>query len=220
MLILTRRSVSALPSGTKSRYTWWKSGGNRCAWESKPQPTPPSTGRGVPEDLGGKPFAARVPPDDFDRMFIEGVRLQIENPHPPLRSSGDRRKSGDPSPLGLIGFPGQKRYVLLEHKKDRPLSGSRRWTRRTCLCADRPPAIKPDLNTRSAPRIGRPWTSDESCEGLQTLVIVNITPGDPLKITANTAGSGGDKPPEEARQAGRPAPISLLDRVPIPTVKK
>jgi flagellar assembly factor FliW len=92
-------------------------------------------------------------------------------------------------PAGLIGFPGQKRYVLLEHKKRSPFI----WF----LAADEedlafilldPLLCKDNYEFLISPEDRKALELPDSCEGIQTLIIVNVTSAGPLEITANLLG--------------------------------
>jgi flagellar assembly factor FliW len=92
-------------------------------------------------------------------------------------------------PLGLIGFPNQKRYVLREHKKGSPFI----WFQAVddedlAFVLIDPLLCEPDYEIQVNSEDRKTLELPDSCEGLQTMVIVNITPGDPVEITANLLG--------------------------------
>ncbi len=92
-------------------------------------------------------------------------------------------------PPGLIGFPNHKRFVLLEHKKGSPFL----WFQSVddealAFVLVDPLLFKTDYEIQVGPEDRKMLGLSESCEGLQTLVIVNISPGDPVEITANLLG--------------------------------
>jgi flagellar assembly factor FliW len=92
-------------------------------------------------------------------------------------------------PDGLIGFPGQKRYVLLEHKKGSPFVWFQAVDEEDLafLLID-PLLCEPDYEFLIGPQDREALELSDSCEGMQTLVIVNITSAGPLEITANLLG--------------------------------
>jgi flagellar assembly factor FliW len=92
-------------------------------------------------------------------------------------------------PSGLIGFPNQKRYVLLEHKKGSPFL----WFQSVedealAFVLVDPLLFKPDYEIQVSREDRKALELSDSCDGLQTLVIVNIAPGEPVEITANLLG--------------------------------
>lgn len=124
-------------------------------------------------------------------------------------------------PAGLIGFPGQKRYALLEHKKGSPFVWFQALDEEDLafLLLD-PLLCKPDYEFLISPEDRKALELPDSCEGMQTLVIVNITSADPLEITANLLGPVVMNVKKKlARQIVlHQSPYST--RFPIPTVKK
>ena len=92
-------------------------------------------------------------------------------------------------PSGLIGFPNQKRYVLREHKKGSPFI----WFQAVdegelAFVLIDPLLFKPDYEFQVNSEDRKTLGFAESCEGLQTMVIVNIIPGEPMEVTANLLG--------------------------------
>jgi flagellar assembly factor FliW len=124
-------------------------------------------------------------------------------------------------PSGLIGFPNQKRYVLVEHKKGSPFI----WFQAVddedlafvlmdpLLCE---PAYEIQVNSEDRKTLELP----DSCEGLQIRVTVNITPGDPLKITANLLGPVAINLPKKLAKQIVLHQSSYSTRHPIPTIKR
>jgi flagellar assembly factor FliW len=124
-------------------------------------------------------------------------------------------------PAGLIGFPDRKQYVLLEHKKGSPFV----WFQAVddedlaFLLID-PLLCKPDYEFLISPEDREALGLPDSCEGVQTLVIVNVTSAGPLEITANLLG------PVVMNVKKRLAKQIVLyqspysTRFPIPVVKK
>lgn len=92
-------------------------------------------------------------------------------------------------PEGLIGFPAQKRYVLLEHKKGSPFIWFQAVDEEDLafLLLD-PLLCKPDYEFLISPEDRKALELPDSCEGMQTLVIVNIAPAGSLEVTANLLG--------------------------------
>ena len=124
-------------------------------------------------------------------------------------------------PAGLIGFPDQKRYVLLEHKKGSPFVWFQALDDEALafLLID-PLLCKPDYELLISPEDRKALELPDSCEGVQTLVIVNVTSAGPLEITANLLG------PVVMNVKKRLAKQIVLyqspysTRFPIPVVKK
>lgn len=90
---------------------------------------------------------------------------------------------------GLIGFPNHKRYIFLEHKKGSPFV----WFQSVedealAFVLIDPLLFKPDYEVQVNPEDRKALGLSDSCDGLQTLVIVNITTGEPKEITANLLG--------------------------------
>jgi len=92
-------------------------------------------------------------------------------------------------PAGLIGFPSQKRYVILEHKKGSPFVWFQALDEEDLafLLLD-PLLCKPDYEFLIGPEDRKALELPDSCEGMQTLVVVNVTSDGPLEITANLLG--------------------------------
>jgi flagellar assembly factor FliW len=124
-------------------------------------------------------------------------------------------------PGGLIGFPGQKRYVLLEHKKGSPFVWFQAVDEEDLafLLID-PLLCKPDYEFRISPEDRRALELPDSCEGMQTLVIVNIAPGDSMEITANLLGPVVMNVKKKLARQIVLYQSSYLTRFPIPIVKK
>ena len=124
-------------------------------------------------------------------------------------------------PLGLIGFPNQKRYVLLEHKKGSPFI----WFQAVddedlAFVLIDPLLCEPDYEIQVNSEDRKILELPDSCEGLQAMVTVNITPGDPPEITANLLGPVAINLPKKlAKQIVlHQSPYST--RHPIPTIRK
>jgi flagellar assembly factor FliW len=92
-------------------------------------------------------------------------------------------------PSGLFGFPGSKRYTLLEHKKGSPFL----WLQSVdngslAFVLIDPLLVKPDYEIQISPEDMKELELTDAPEGIQTLAIVNITPGEKVKLTANLVG--------------------------------
>ena len=124
-------------------------------------------------------------------------------------------------PSGLIGFPSQKRYVLLEHRKGSPFMWFQAVDEEELAFVLIDPLLcSPGYEFQVTAEDRRALEFSESCEGLQTLVIVNITPGEPMEITANLLGPVVINTQKKlARQIIlHQSPYST--RYPVPTMKK
>lgn len=92
-------------------------------------------------------------------------------------------------PPGLIGFPNYGRYIFWEHKKGSPFV----WFQSVedealAFVLIDPLLFKADYETQINLEDRKALELSDSCDGLQTLVIVNITTGEPMEITANRLG--------------------------------
>jgi flagellar assembly factor FliW len=92
-------------------------------------------------------------------------------------------------PAGVFGFPDSQRYTLFEHKKGSPFL----WLQSMdngCLAfvLIDPLLIRPDYEVEVGPQDIRDLELSDVPDGIQTLVIVNITPGPNLQMTANLLG--------------------------------
>jgi len=124
-------------------------------------------------------------------------------------------------PLGLIGFPNQKRYALLEHRKGSPFS----WFQAVddedlAFVLIDPLLCEPDYQIQINSEDRKTLDLPDSCEGLQTMVTVNITPGDPLKITANLLGPVAINLPKKLAKQIVLHQSSYSTRHPIPIIKR
>lgn len=92
-------------------------------------------------------------------------------------------------PAGMPGFPGTRRFIILEREETRPFF----WYQ----CVDKPGlalaimnphVFKPDYSVDLKPVLkGMSWEADGE-ESLELYVIVNASEGAPEKITANLIG--------------------------------
>ena len=92
-------------------------------------------------------------------------------------------------PSGLFGFPGSKRYTLLEHKKGSPFL----WLQSVdngslAFVLIDPLLVTPDYEVQMSPQDMKELEITDAPDGIQTLVIVNIVPGEKVELTANLLG--------------------------------
>lgn len=92
-------------------------------------------------------------------------------------------------PSGLFGFPDDKRYTLLEHKKGSPFV----WLQSVdkgalAFVLMDPLLVTPDYEVQINPEDMKELQLTGAPDGIQTLVIVNITPGEKVQLTANLLG--------------------------------
>jgi flagellar assembly factor FliW len=92
-------------------------------------------------------------------------------------------------PSGMIGFPNHRRYVFVEHKKGSPFV----WFQSVddeslAFVLVDPLLVRPDYEIQISPEDRQALDLNESCAGMQPMVVVNITPGNPVQITANLLG--------------------------------
>ena len=92
-------------------------------------------------------------------------------------------------PSGLFGFPGSKRYTLLEHKKGSPFL----WLQSVdngslAFVLIDPLLVKADYEIQISPQDMNELQLADAPDGIQTLVIVNVTPGERVGLTANLLG--------------------------------
>jgi flagellar assembly factor FliW len=92
-------------------------------------------------------------------------------------------------PSGMIGFPRDKRYILIEHKKGSPFF----WYQSVdngdlAFVLTDPLLFKPDYEVKISPEDTSDVELSDASEGVQTLVVVNISNGQPMEITVNLLG--------------------------------
>ena len=92
-------------------------------------------------------------------------------------------------PSGLFGFPDSKRYTLLEHRKGSPFV----WLQSVdngslAFVLIDPLLVKPDYEVRISPEDINELQLADAPDGIQTLVIVNITSGEKMELTVNLLG--------------------------------
>ncbi len=124
-------------------------------------------------------------------------------------------------PSGVIGFPNHKRFILFEHKKGSPFF----WLQSVddeelAFVLSDPLLFKSDYEVRVGPEDRKGLELSESCNGLQTFVIVNITPGQPAEITANLLGPLFINPQSRLARQVVLYQYSYSTRTPIPVGPK
>lgn len=92
-------------------------------------------------------------------------------------------------PSGLFGFPDSKRYTLLEHRKGSPFV----WLQSVdngslAFVLIDPLLVKPDYEVQISPEDMNELQLADAPDGIQTLVIVNITSGEKVELTVNLLG--------------------------------
>ena len=92
-------------------------------------------------------------------------------------------------PSGLFGFPESKRFTLLEHKKGSPFC----WLQSVdngslAFVLIDPLLVKPDYEIQISPQDMKELQLADAPDGIQTLVIVNVSPGEKVELTANLLG--------------------------------
>lgn len=89
----------------------------------------------------------------------------------------------------MIGFPNHRRYVFVEHKKGSPFVWFQSLDDESLafVLVD-PLLVRPDYEIQISPEDRQALDLNESCAGMQPMVVVNITPGNPVQITANLLG--------------------------------
>jgi flagellar assembly factor FliW len=89
-------------------------------------------------------------------------------------------------PSGIIGFPDDKRYVLFEHKKGSPFLWLQSLDNPSLafVLVD-PHQFKPDYEIQVSPEDSIDLELNHASNGIQTLVIANISSGNLMKVTAN-----------------------------------
>lgn len=89
-------------------------------------------------------------------------------------------------PSGMIGFPDDKRFVLLEHKKGSPFLWLQSLDHPSlAFVLIDPVFFKPDYEIRINPEDTAELELNHTPNGIQTLVVVNISNASSMKIYAN-----------------------------------
>jgi flagellar assembly factor FliW len=90
-------------------------------------------------------------------------------------------------PLGMLGFPNQKRFVILQHKENSPFF----WYQSVddpnlTFVITNPFTFKPDYQIDLTPALKEMfWNGDGNNSHLELYVVVNIPKGAPQKMTGN-----------------------------------
>jgi flagellar assembly factor FliW len=92
-------------------------------------------------------------------------------------------------PSGLFGFPESERFTLFEHKEGSPFL----WLQSVdngslAFVLIDPQRVKSDYEIHLTPQDMEELQLTDALDGIQTLVIVNITPGEQMDLTANLLG--------------------------------
>ena len=93
-------------------------------------------------------------------------------------------------PHGILGFPDQKQFIVLEHKKNSPFF----WYQSVddpglAFVITSPYLFKPDYTIDLEHTIqAMSWNGDEQKNHLKIYVVVNIPKGAPHQMTANLIG--------------------------------
>lgn len=124
-------------------------------------------------------------------------------------------------PAGLIGFPEDKRYILLEHKKGSPFL----WFQSVdhgslAFVLIDPLLFKPDYTVQLGQEDRRVLELPPGNAGLQILVLVNISREETVEITANLLGPILLNAPRRLARQTILYQGNYSTRYPIPTIKK
>jgi flagellar assembly factor FliW len=93
-------------------------------------------------------------------------------------------------PFGMLGFPEEKRYVILHHREDSPFF----WYQSVddpalAFVITSPFLFKPDYSVRLEDTVEQmSWIQDKEGDALELYVVVNIPKSSPDKMTANLIG--------------------------------
>ena len=93
-------------------------------------------------------------------------------------------------PSGMLGFPDQKRFVIIQHKEDSPFF----WYQSVddpalAFIITNPFLFKPDYKVDLEPILKEmSWNGDGTTHHLELYVVVNIPKGLPQKMTGNLIG--------------------------------
>jgi flagellar assembly factor FliW len=121
-------------------------------------------------------------------------------------------------PSGMIGFPNHQRYVFVEHKKGSPFV----WLQSVddeslaFVLAD-PLLVRPDYEIQISREDRQALELNESCAGMQPMVVVNITSAHPVKITANLLGPIIFNVPKKVAKQIIVYQVGYSTQVPFPT---
>ena len=93
-------------------------------------------------------------------------------------------------PSGMLGFPDQKRFVIIQHKEDSPFY----WYQSVddpalAFVITNPFLFKPDYTVDLEHILKEmSWNGDGTTHPLELYVVVNIPKGSPQKMTGNLIG--------------------------------
>lgn len=93
-------------------------------------------------------------------------------------------------PSGMLGFPDQKRFVIIQHKENSPFY----WYQSVdepalAFVITNPLLFKPDYEVEIEPILKEmSWNGDGTTPHLGLYVVVNIPKGSPEKMTGNLIG--------------------------------
>jgi len=93
-------------------------------------------------------------------------------------------------PFGMLGFPEEKQYVIVQHREDSPFF----WYQSVddpalAFVITSPSLFKPDYSVRLEDTVEQmSWIEDRDKGMLEVYVVVNIPKGSPDKMTANLIG--------------------------------
>ena len=93
-------------------------------------------------------------------------------------------------PFGMLGFPEEKRYVIMQHREDSPFF----WYQSVddpalAFVITNPFLFKPDYSVRLEDTVDQmSWIEDKEKGMLEVYVVVNIPKSSPDKMTANLIG--------------------------------
>jgi flagellar assembly factor FliW len=93
-------------------------------------------------------------------------------------------------PFGMLGFPEEKRYVIIQHREDSPFF----WYQSVddpalAFVITSPFLFEPDYSVRLEDTVDQmSWIEDKEKGMLEVYVVVNIPKSSPDKMTANLIG--------------------------------
>ena len=93
-------------------------------------------------------------------------------------------------PLGMLGFPDKKRFVILQHKENSPFFWYQSVDDPTLAFVITSPFLfEPDYEVDVEDTLKEmSWNGDREKKNLELYVVVNIPKGSPQKMTANFIG--------------------------------
>lgn len=93
-------------------------------------------------------------------------------------------------PFGMLGFPDQKKFVILQHRENSPFFWYQSVDDPTlAFVITNPFLFKPDyeIDLKDALKM-MSWNGDAKTHGLEIVIVVNIPKGLPEKMTGNFIG--------------------------------